>query len=500
MIALVFSLLLNPAFANQNQSIVVGSKKFTEAVVLGEVLKLSLEHEGLRVQHKSELGGTRILWSALLSGDIDAYVEYTGTISEEILKGQFSSFEDLQSKLAKFGVGVMPPLGFNNTYALGMKRTEAEKLGIQKISDLKNHSKLKMGFSEEFRLRPDGWAGITRRYHLAQSKVRGLDHDIAYRAMESGDIQITDLYSTDAEIAYYDLLVLQDDLNFFPRYEALVLYRLERGSAEPKFLEALRRLSGAISEKMMIEMNRRAKIDKVESHLVAADFLNETFNLKTEQRVENRSERILVRSKEHLKLVFISLFFAILVAVPLGVMAEKFTIFGRSIMWTVGVIQTIPALALLVILIRPLNWMGLSGIGDTPALIALFLYSLLPIVRSTHTGFQQIPFVLRETASVLGFRANTRLFQIELPLALPSILSGIKTASVMSVGFATLGALVGAGGYGQPILTGVRLDDYGLILEGAVPSAILALVVQQFFDVLERWLVSPGLHAGGKAN
>lgn len=195
----------------------------------------------------------------------------------------------------------------------------------------------------------------------------------------------------------------------------------------------------------------------------------------------------------HLTLVFVSLFFAILVAIPLGIMAEKLTVVGRGIMWTVGVIQTVPALALLVILIRPLNWMGLSGIGDTPALIALFLYSLLPIVRNTHTGFQQIPRMLRETAAVLGLSSSTRLFRIEVPLALPSILSGIKTASVMSVGFATLGALVGAGGYGQPILTGVRLDDYGLILEGAIPAAILALIVQQLFDLIERWLVSPGL-------
>jgi osmoprotectant transport system permease protein len=146
-----------------------------------------------------------------------------------------------------------------------------------------------------------------------------------------------------------------------------------------------------------------------------------------------------------------------------------------------------------VVLIQPLNMLGLSGIGDTPAFVALFLYSLLPVVRGTHSGFQQIPPSLKETAAVLGLSASSRLFRVELPLALPAILSGIKVSAVMNIGFATLGALVGAGGYGQPILTGIRLDDYSLILEGALPAAALAMLVQQSFDLLERFIVSPGL-------
>lgn len=493
MFSFIFLLFFNKAFTNDQQVISVGSKKFTESVILGEIAKLSLIHKGLKAEHKSELGGTRILWNALLNGDIDLYPEYTGTIAEEILKSKIINFADLQSELSKFGIAALPPLGFNNTYAIGMKKNEAEKLGIQKISDLIRFPDIKIGCGDEFRLRPDGWQGLKKRYGLSQKFVRGMDHDIAYRALENGDIQLTDLYSTDAEIAYYDLKVLEDDLNFFPHYEALFLYRIDTAQKYPTLLEAISPLSGSISESKMIAMNRKAKIDKISSSEVAAAYLSENQNIKSEVKIATRSERLIQRTKEHLFLVFVSLFFSILVAIPLGVMADRWTNLGRYIMWAVGIIQTIPALALLVILIRPLNWVGLSGIGDTPALIALFLYSLLPVVRSTHSGFQQIPFVLRETASVLGLRESTKLFRIEFPLAMPSILSGIKTASVMSVGFATIGALVGAGGYGQSILTGVRLDDYGLILEGAMPAAILALIVQYLFDAIEKKIVSPGL-------
>jgi osmoprotectant transport system permease protein len=136
-----------------------------------------------------------------------------------------------------------------------------------------------------------------------------------------------------------------------------------------------------------------------------------------------------------------------------------------------GAIQTIPALALLVFMIP---WFG---IGAWPAIAALFLYSLLPIVRNTHLGLRAIPGDVRESAIVLGLPAAARLRLVELPLAAPSMLAGVKTAAVINIGTATLGALIGAGGYGEPILTGIRLDDMELILEGAVPAALLALLV-----------------------
>lgn len=470
--------------------IIIGSKNFTESVILGEIVRMGLKDNGLEAQHKAQFGGTRILWNALTSGDITLYPEYSGTIEEEILQAKVKDIPDLREKLARLGIGVSEKLGFNNTYATGMKKSRARELGITKISDLARHPKLKFGFSEEFRQRKDGWPGLKSKYNLPHRFVRGLDHDIAYRALETGDIDVSDLYSTDAEIEFYDLLILKDDLEYFPKYEALILYRLDSSSLlEPTLSE----LGGSISDQEMIELNKRAKLDKLSPGVIAADFINEKFDRSLQHKVATREERILVRAKEHLKLVLISLFMAIIFAIPVGILSCKYSLFGKFALTTVASIQTIPALALLVILIKPLNLMGLSGIGDTPALIALFLYSLLPIVRNTHAALEQIPKSFRETASVLGLSGSTKLFRIELPLALPGILTGIKTAAVLNVGFATLGALIGAGGFGQPILTGIRLDDYGLILEGAIPAMILAFVAQGFFEILERLIVSPGL-------
>ncbi len=166
---------------------------------------------------------------------------------------------------------------------------------------------------------------------------------------------------------------------------------------------------------------------------------------------------------------------------------------GQIILAVVAVIYTIPSLALLVFMIP------LLGIGTLPAIIALFLYGLLPIVRNTHAGLSGIAPGLRESAIVLGLSPGARLLKIELPLASPSILAGIKTAAVINVGTATIGALIGAGGYGQPILTGIRLADNRLILLGAVPAAILALMVQGGFGLLERCVVPRGLRIKSRA-
>src|SRR6185369_5245582 len=180
---------------------------------------------------------------------------------------------------------------------------------------------------------------------------------------------------------------------------------------------------------------------------------------------------------------------AFAVAVPLGIVAARRPLLGRAILGAAGILQTIPSLALLVFMIP------LLGIGSAPAIVALFLYSLLPIVRNTHAGLTGVPEPLREVARALGLGPGAALRLVELPLASPSILAGIKTSAVINVGTATLGALIGAGGYGQPILTGIRLDDVTLILEGAIPAALLALLVERAFDASERLIVPRGLRA-----
>jgi osmoprotectant transport system permease protein len=487
-----FFILLFSSQLTFGRPLVIGSKKFTESVILSEILRLGLRSSGTEAIHRKELGGTTLLWNALKNGDIDIYPEYSGTLQEEILQEGNLPFEEMKEKLRSMGIGISAPLGFNDTYAIGLREERARDLGITKISDLNSHPKLRFGFASEFMERRDGWPGLSKEYELRHKNVRGIDHDVAYRALDAGEIDVIDLYSTDAEIPYYKIRVLEDDLSFFPPYEAVFLYRLEE---KEKLLPFLTKIEGSLSESEMSDLNRAVKIEKKPANEVASKFLKRKLNIDISFRRTNRVSRLIERSLEHAKLVSISLFFAVLFAIPLGILAAKNRHLGNLILITVSTIQTIPALALLVLLIRPLTLVGLPGIGDTPALIALFLYSLLPIVRNTHAGITQIPLPLQETAAVLNLSRKTRLLKIELPLALPLILAGIKTSLVLNIGFATLGALIGAGGYGQSILTGIRLDNYALIMEGAIPAALLAILTQQFFEVLEKKIVSRGLRS-----
>ncbi len=467
----------------------VGSKKFTESVVLGEIGVLLLRDAGLRAVHRAELGGTRVLWNALRRGELDVYPEYTGTLIQEILRGEpvEEGAEGLRRVLGAHGVVASKALGFNNTYALGMREERAARLGVRRISDLLRHPDLRLGFTNEFMDRADGWPGLRARYGLPQRDVRGLDHDLAYRGLESGTLDATDLYATDAEIRYYDLRVLEDDRDFFPRYDAVWLWRADLAQEAPDAVVALARVEGRLDPATMISLNARAKLERVPEARVAADWLAGSLGVQAEVRREGAATRLARLTGEHLFLVGVSLGAAVVLAVPLGILAARRPRLGQVVLGATGVVQTIPSLALLVFMIP------LLGIGSAPAIAALFLYSLLPIVRNTHAGLHDIPGPLRESAEALGLPAAARLRRVELPLASRAILAGIKTSAVINVGTATLGALIGAGGYGQPILTGIRLDDVGLILQGAVPAALLALAVQGGFELLERLVVPRGL-------
>jgi osmoprotectant transport system permease protein len=435
----------------------VGSKRFTEGVILGEIAAQSCGAE-----HRRELGGTTVVWHALLAGEIHAYAEYTGTLSAELVPGA----TDLRAALAAKGIAMTGPLGFANTYAIGIDK----KLGIERISQLGD---VVLGLSHEFMDRADGWPGLKAHYGLNPREVRGMDHDLAYVAMKAGSIQATDLYTTDAEIAQYDLQILVDDKRYFPDYRAVILYRKD---TPPECARALEELAGRIDTAAMIKMNARVKLDRASEAQVAADFLGSGKTVKT----ASRAARIAERTREHALLVLASLLASVPVGVPLGILAAQRKRLRSTVLGLAGILQTIPSLALLVLLIP------LLGIGTAPAAAALFLYALLPIVEGTVTGIAGVAPHLRESAEALGLPRGARLRLVELPLALPSILSGIRVAAVISVGTATIGALVGAGGYGQPILTGIRLDSMSTILEGAIPAALMALLMQALFGAVAR--------------
>ena len=492
--SLISALLFLPTACTFAAPVVVGSKKFTESYVLGEIAKRTLTDAGIPAEHRQGMGGTIILWEALRGGQIDAYPEYTGTIATEVLKsGSSVSLDQIRESLEKVGVGMTAPLGFNNTYALVMRRSEAQPLGIRTISDLQRYPELKIGLTHEFLERQDGWRPLRQRYGLPQQNIIGIDHALGYSALANGSIAVKDAYSTDAKIEQNDLVVLEDDLHFFPKYEAIFLFR---SSTRPDAIAALRRLEGRLDETRMIRLN--AEAERTKSYARAADlYFNvgaalapRTSGHSGPSHIDDSFPHKLARwTLRHLQLAGFSLLLSIIVGIPLGIVASRGGAVGHVILGFAGVVQTVPSLALLALLV-PLPFFGIS---IRTAIAALFLYGLLPIVRNTATGLQDIPRSLRESAVALGLSPIARLWQVYLPIASRSILSGIKTSAVINIGTATLAALIGAGGLGEPIISGLNLNDHVTILEGAIPAAVLALLVQWCFDLLDRVLIPKGL-------
>jgi osmoprotectant transport system substrate-binding protein/osmoprotectant transport system permease protein len=480
-----FAIFFTVLFSASASPVIIGSKKFTESYVLGEIARLALNNAGVATEHRQGMGGTIILWQALQGGQIDAYPEYTGTIAQEILKnGQQLSFHEIRDALGKSGVGMTEPLGFDNTYALVMRRSEAQRLGIRTISDLRRHPELKVGLTHEFLDRQDGWQPLREHYGLPQQSVIGIDHSLGYAALANGSIDVKDAYSTDAKIEENDLVVLEDDLHFFPKYEAVFLFR---SSMSPSAISALRRLEGTLDEKRMIHLNMEA--ERTKNYTFAANLYFEDGERPANSVGESFPHKLARWTLRHLELAGFSLLLSVVIGIPLGILASRGGLIGQGILGFASVVQTIPSLALLALLV-PLPFFGISV---RTAIAALFLYGLLPIVRNTASGLQDIPRSLRESAVALGLSPFTRLWEIYLPMASRSILSGIKTSAVINVGTATLAALIGAGGLGEPILSGLNLNDHVTILEGAIPAALLALLVQWLFDVLDRVLIPKGL-------
>ena len=477
-------------FPVKAENMKVGSKRFTESYILGEVIVRAAGEAA----HRPGLGNTGILYAALKSGSIDLYPEYTGTIAKEILKLEGdASLPELNRALAPLGLGAAVPLGFNNSYALAMREERAQALGIRSLSDFAKHAELKLGLSQEFIGRADGWPGLKAAYAIPFETPSGLDHGLAYEAIAAGKIDVMDIYTTDAKIERFQLRVLEDDRKFFPRYDAVLLYRLDVPQRFPEAWAKLQKLERRIDEKTMIRLNAAAELQG-KSFAEAAALLDSGF--KSEKKSERKFTSVLFGpdfwrlTGEHLVLVLVSLAAGIAVGVPLGILSNKVPAMTQVVLGVVGVIQTIPSLALFAFLIALLG-----VIGTVPALIALFLYALLPIVRGTHAGLEAVGRGMRQAALALGLSKRDRLWRIEIPLALPSILAGIKTSAVINVGTATIAAFVGAGGYGERIVSGLALNDSATLLAGAIPAAALALIVQAAFELGERrfgWMARAG--------
>lgn len=533
-LAVAIGAVLAGSVAHSAEPLKIGSKRFTESYIVGEILALTARQAGVPARHLQGLGNTAILYAALRQGSIDAYPEYLGTIAAELLKlpAHEVDLATVHRALADRGLGVAVPLGFSNSYGIAVLPAAGpanppsttgspgeDRALLTRISDLAARPALRFGLSHEFIGRTDGWPGLRERYGLRQTPA-ALDHGLAYQAIAAGQVDVIDVYTTDAQIARLKLRVLTDDRRYFPRYDAVILYRLDLPQRHPQAWVALQALAGRIDEAAMREMNGRAEIDSVPFASIAAGFVAgagagapgagggaaaasnaaaatpnaaaATPNAPAGTGRAGFLDRLLADdfarlAWEHLRLVLTSVLIAVLIGVPLGVIASSSPTLERIVLAVTGIAQTIPSLALLAMLI-PL----VGRIGTLPALIALVTYALLPIVRNTCVGLAGVAPGLRGAALAIGLTPRQRLTAIDLPLAAPVIIAGVKTAAVVSVGTATIAAFIGAGGFGERISVGLALNDHAMLLAGAVPAAGLAVLTQWFFDALERrWMRAP---------
>lgn len=486
-VLLVLAVTALPSGAAQQRPIVVGSKTFTESYVLAEILAQTLEGAGFEVERRFGFGGTLICYEALRVGEIDLYPEYTGTIRETILRERTvgPGLASLREALAAQRLQALEPFGFSNSYAITVTESTARRRGLSKISDLVRAPDLVVGLSHEFRQRPDGWPGLKSHYALPQDSL-GIEHGLAYQALNEGSIDVTDAYSTDGDLLRYPLTLLEDDAGFFPDYLGLPLARSDLPDGAKSALSVL---AGQLDETIMQSLNARAANPNADFAAVAADFLNER-GLGGESSAETSEWSSLGKNTlQHLKLTGLALALAILSGIALALAVYRSPNLSRSVLYFAGLLQTVPSIALLALLIP------LAGVGEVPAIIALFLYSLLPILRNTITALTTIDPLLKRVAEGLGLSESERLRRIYLPLAMPYLLAGTRIAAVISIGTATLAAFIGAGGLGEPIVTGLALNDTRLILAGALPAAGLAIATELIFEALERMLVPAHLRA-----
>ena len=480
-LSLCFSIAISClVFAQPSEKItIVSSKRFTESYVLGELVNLTLLNAGVKAKHQQGLGNTAIVIQALKTGQIDVYPEYTGTILREILKRPETqvSMKELNDWLKPMGLKAAIPLGFNNTYALAMRPEQAQALNLKRISDIANlateqQSTLRVALSPEFKTRNDGWPALSKAYDLKIKPRKILEHGLAYDALVRGDVDIVDAYSTDAAITKNNLILLEDDRQVFPRYDAILLMRTDFDE------KPLQSLAGKLNEATMAKLNKEAE-SGVSFENVARGFLNKPTNDRQDSTKLSRFFKLLfgpdffTALRDHVLLVAISSAMALLIGVPLGILAYHRPRYSTWILGGVSILQTIPSLALLTILIAVLD-----QIGAVPAILALFIYGLLPIVNATHIGLMEVPAALKEAALALGCNQRQLLLSIELPFTKPIIMTGLASATVIGVGTCTLAALVGAGGFGDRIVAGLAVNDQALMLSGAIPAAILALLAQ----------------------
>jgi osmoprotectant transport system permease protein len=499
---------MSGALAADGGAIVVGSKNFPESRLLAEMFALLIEtRTELAVERRFNLAGTQICFEALRTGAIDVYPEYTGTGLVTVLGEQprGDAAETLvrvrSAFLSRFDLIWLGPLGFENAYELAVPAALAEREELRTISDLTRIApSLRAGVGYEFMERDDGLPGLRATYGLEFGDVRAMQQALKYQAVAAAEIDCLDVYTTDGRLLVHDLVVLEDDRGFFPPYQAAPLARGEVLRRQPEVAVALGLLAGSIDGETMRALNLRTQERGEPVERVAQDAL-EALGLVGEREVgavstrevglvryiwEQRGE-LSLRAAQHLGLTGLALLLGIAVALPLALLLERHRSVAEGVIRGVGISQTIPSIALLAFMIP------LFGIGLRPAIVALWIYSIFPILRSGYTGLRDASPEAVEAAGALGMTPGQVLRRVRLPLASPVILAGIRTSAVLTVGTATLAAFIGAGGLGVPMVAGLQLADPVRILSGALPAAGLALLVDGALALVERTVRPRGL-------
>lgn len=488
--------------------IVVASKPFGESFLLAEMFAQLLERSGRTVERRPGLGTTDVAFQALRAGAVDVYPEYTGTGLVAILGDSLTDAMRADSRsayvhvatatLQRFGVTWLPPLGFQNGYAIAVRRETARRFRLRTLSDLAaSTASLKAGFTADFIGRGDGWPGLARAYGLRLESIKPLAPALKYEALATGAVDIIDGYATDGLLAKYALVTLDDDRQFFPPYDAAGLVSRRLARDDPSALAVLSRLSGRLTEADMRMWNRAIEVDAQPIPFVARRALSslglgDTGTMGAEVRRTatigfwaffwaRRGETVRLAG-EHAVLVVLSLTLALLVAVPLGLSLSARPTVAEPVLQLFGVVQTVPSIALLVFMIP------VFGVGVVPAIIALWGYALLPIARATYTSVRLADPDAVAAIEAMGATARQQLWWVRLPLAAPIMLAGVRTAAVLTIGTATLGAFIGAGGLGEPIVTGLGLADARLVMSGALPAALMAVGVDAALAVVARWV------------
>jgi osmoprotectant transport system permease protein len=508
-------LLVLPLWAAPSAArpVVIGSKNFEESRLLGEMFAQLLEARGhLPVERRLGLAGTQVCFEALRTGAIDVYPEYTGTglvsiLGEPAAAGARATLTRVRAVfLDRWDAWWLAPLGFENAYQLATPRTLAERLKLATVTDLARVApQLRAAFGHEFLARPDGLPGLARVYGMRFARVESMQETLKYQAVRDGRVDVIDVYTTDGRLLSHDLRVLRDDRGFFPPYQAAPLVRGAALRAHPELGATLALLAGALDDEAMQRLNLRLQVARESEAQVAHDALASLGLLPAKGRPAGGTAgrpanapglwhflwvdrgALAHRTLTHLTLSAIALALGILFAVPLGLLLERSRRSAEPIIGLLGLLQTIPSLALLAFMIPFL------GVGAAPAIAALWVYSLFPIVRNTYTGVREADPRAVEGATALGMTPRQVLWLVRLPLAAPFLMAGIRTAAVLTVGTATLAAFIGAGGLGEPIVTGLQLASTSMILSGAIPAAALALLVDFLLWTVERTLRPAGV-------